>query len=65
MSDSTGDTFLFGFLMSLFFGTVVIVSLWLTSYNLPYALWKCVEEVQVGDDITNHECITYKKREQK
>ena len=65
MSDSAGNVFLAVFIMGLVFLDIVILTMWLFSYNLPYAGWKCVEEVQVGNDITNHECITYKKREQK
>lgn len=65
MSNSAGDTFLGVVTVMFVFSILCLLVIWTFSYNLPYAKWKCVDEVQVGDDITNHECITYKRREVK
>ena len=65
MSDSFADTFLVAVVIILFVINAVILIMFFSSYNLPHSSWKCAEEIQVGEDITNHECITYKKRESK
>jgi hypothetical protein len=59
------DSLIFVFFIILFGIMIFIVTDWSISYNLHHNDWKCVEEVQVGEDITNHECIAYKKKEVK
>jgi hypothetical protein len=52
-------------LFVLLLGNMLIFINWIMSYNLNHSDWKCTEEVQVGDDITHHECITYKRNQVK
>lgn len=65
MNDSFVDVFLTGVVITLLFINCVILIVFFSSYNLPHSSWKCTDEVQVGEDITNHECTTYKLKELK
>ncbi len=64
MSNSGSGDFLAGLAaISLVAFVLSVVMVWVFSYTLPYAQWKCVEEVQVGEDITNHQCIAYRRKD--
>ena len=66
MSDYEFKNMILSFILfALFLVNVFILSNWLFSYNLNHSGWRCTEEVQVGADITHHECITYKRNQVK
>lgn len=66
MSEHEFKNMIFSFILFvLFLGNALILVNWIMSYNLEHSSWKCTEEVQVGDDITHHECITYKRNQVK
>jgi len=66
MSDYEFKNMIISFILFvLLLGNVLILMNWIMSYNLLHNSWTCTEEVQVGDDITHHECITYKRNQVK
>lgn len=57
----TSNDFTVAFVLLMLFVLTLVLINWSSGYTISKKDWKCIGEVQVGEDISNHECITYKK----